>query len=151
MHPSAQIRYNIREDLWVCNNIFISLWKLTGEYSRVVETDPDSTVHGANMGPTWVLSAPAWPHLGPISLAFRGYADFAYSRKMTARTMSGSGRNRMMIITMIITIICIYIYLGRIPVSCFLFHDKYIWSQSSGNECLNTVRKKLICMCSLKL
>ena len=23
---------------------------------------PDSKVHGANMGPTWVLSAPCWPH-----------------------------------------------------------------------------------------
>ena len=23
---------------------------------------PDSKAHGANMGPTWVLSAPCWPH-----------------------------------------------------------------------------------------
>ena len=23
---------------------------------------PDRKVHGANMGPTWVLSAPCWPH-----------------------------------------------------------------------------------------
>ena len=28
---------------------------------------PYSKVHGANMGPTWVLSAPDWPHVGPIS------------------------------------------------------------------------------------
>ena len=26
---------------------------------------PDSKVHGANMGPTWVLSAPDGPHVGP--------------------------------------------------------------------------------------
>ena len=32
---------------------------------------PDSKVHGANMGPTWVLSAPAGPHVGPINLAIR--------------------------------------------------------------------------------
>ena len=32
---------------------------------------PDSKVHGANMGPTWVLSAPGGPHIGPISLAIR--------------------------------------------------------------------------------
>ena len=33
---------------------------------------PDSKVHGANMGPTWVLSAPAdGPHVGPMNLAIR--------------------------------------------------------------------------------
>ena len=34
--------------------------------------DPDSKVHGANMGPTWVLSAPDEPHVGPTNLAIRG-------------------------------------------------------------------------------
>ena len=29
---------------------------------------PDSEVHGANMGPTWVLSAPDGPHFGPMNL-----------------------------------------------------------------------------------
>ena len=28
-------------------------------------------VHGANMGPTWVLSAPDGPHVGPMSLVIR--------------------------------------------------------------------------------
>ena len=32
---------------------------------------PDNKVHGANMGPTWVLSAPDEPHVGPINLAIR--------------------------------------------------------------------------------
>ena len=30
---------------------------------------PDSKVHGANMGPTTVQSAPDGPHIGPMSLA----------------------------------------------------------------------------------
>ena len=30
---------------------------------------PDSKVHGANMGPTWDLSAPDGPHVGPMNLA----------------------------------------------------------------------------------
>ena len=30
---------------------------------------PDSKVHGANMGPTWVLSAPDEPHVGLMNLA----------------------------------------------------------------------------------
>ena len=34
--------------------------------------DPDSKVHGANMGPTWVLSAPDGPHVGPMNLAITG-------------------------------------------------------------------------------
>ena len=29
------------------------------------------SVHGANMGPTWVLFAPAGPHVGPMSIAVR--------------------------------------------------------------------------------
>ena len=32
---------------------------------------PDSKVHGANMGPTWVLTAPDGPHVGPMNLAIR--------------------------------------------------------------------------------
>ena len=37
-----------------------------------VGDDPDSKVYGANMRPTWVLSAPGWSHVGPINLAIRG-------------------------------------------------------------------------------
>ena len=32
---------------------------------------PDNKVHGANMGPTWVLSSPDGPHVGPMNLAIR--------------------------------------------------------------------------------
>ena len=32
-------------------------------------TLPDSKVHGANLGPIWVLSAPDGPHVGPRNLA----------------------------------------------------------------------------------
>ena len=31
-----------------------------------------SKVHGTNMGPTWVLSAPDGPHVGPMNLAIKG-------------------------------------------------------------------------------
>ena len=30
-----------------------------------------SKVHGANMGPTWVLSTPDGPHVGPMNFAIR--------------------------------------------------------------------------------
>ena len=42
-----------------------------GELSIVEKCDPDSKVHGANMEPTWVLSAPDGPHVGPMNLAIR--------------------------------------------------------------------------------
>ena len=32
---------------------------------------PDDKVHGANMSPTWVLTAPEGPHVGPMNLAIR--------------------------------------------------------------------------------
>ena len=32
----------------------------------------DNKVYGANKEPTWVLSAPDWPHVGPMNLAIRG-------------------------------------------------------------------------------
>ena len=35
------------------------------------QTFPDSKAHGANMGPTRVLSAPGGPHVGSMKLAFR--------------------------------------------------------------------------------
>ena len=34
--------------------------------------DLDNKVHGANMGPTWVLLAPDGPHVGPMNLAIWG-------------------------------------------------------------------------------
>ena len=36
-----------------------------------IDRYPDSKVHVANMRPTWVLSAPCGPHVGPINLAIR--------------------------------------------------------------------------------
>ena len=35
---------------------------------------PDSKVHGANIGPIWVLSAPEGPHVGPMNLAIRKFS-----------------------------------------------------------------------------
>ena len=36
---------------------------------------PDSKVHGANRGPSWVLLAPDVPHVGSMNLAIRGLPD----------------------------------------------------------------------------
>ena len=39
---------------------------------------PENKVHGANMGPTWVLWDPDGPYVGPMSLAIRDIA-FIYT------------------------------------------------------------------------
>ena len=36
-----------------------------------MNNNPDSKIHGANMGPTWVLSAPVEPQVGPMNFAIR--------------------------------------------------------------------------------
>ena len=43
------------------NNLML-LWQILDHF-------PDNKVHGANMGPTWVLSAPDGPQVGPMNLA----------------------------------------------------------------------------------
>ena len=41
----------------------------------------ENKVHGANMGPTWALSAPDGPHGGPMNLAIRERTDQDLSNK----------------------------------------------------------------------
>ena len=45
----------------------------TGNTYRCDKLYPDSKVHGAKMGPTWVLSAHDGPHVGPMNLAIRAF------------------------------------------------------------------------------
>ena len=65
-----------------------SYMKLVVEYaythwepSVVMKLILDSNVHGVNMGPSWVLSAPAGPHVGHMDLVIRDYI-----------TIGGTGR-----------------------------------------------------------
>ena len=52
---------------WACINfthIFLGYFTVIAAGNH-----PDSKVHVAYMGPTWVLSAPGGPHVGPMNLA----------------------------------------------------------------------------------
>ena len=62
--------------------VFISFYLIMGHtpyqmhvvrVSGSPQDHPDSKVHGANMGPIWVLSAPDGPHVGPMNLAIRAF------------------------------------------------------------------------------
>ena len=50
------------------DGIYISLMNI---FSYGYINIPDSKVHGANMGPTWVLFAPDGPHVGPINFVIK--------------------------------------------------------------------------------
>ena len=61
---------------------------------------PDSKVHGVNMGPIWVLSAPDGLHVGPTNLAIRVFTYstgqavslyFLYVPSKTRRTLRHYG------------------------------------------------------------
>ena len=41
---------------------------------HISKTTSDSKVHVAHVGPTWDLSAPGGPHVGPINFAIRDHA-----------------------------------------------------------------------------
>ena len=58
---------------WPGGIIYYYCFPCTISFSQSIAThlkiSPDSKVHGANMGPTWVLSAPGGPHVGFMNLA----------------------------------------------------------------------------------
>ena len=51
-----------------CESYYVHVFTVSPNLLRAF---PDSKVHGANMGPTAVLSAPDGPHIGPMNLAIR--------------------------------------------------------------------------------
>ena len=54
----------------------LKLWQLNPKTIILqMHCIPDNKVHEANMGPTWVLSAPDGPHVGPINLAIRNVSE----------------------------------------------------------------------------
>ena len=59
---------------------------------RLSCTNPDSKVHGANMGPTWVLWSPGGPHVGPMNLAIWEPIDLYYINKSNVVIFACSGK-----------------------------------------------------------
>ena len=57
---------------WWTQNGFKSPHREHRVHTLAPFADTDSKVHGTNMGPTWDLSAPDGPHVGPMNLAIGG-------------------------------------------------------------------------------
>ena len=70
-NPTPALMYNIMREWGIRNALSSTYWKQNSNAvcNLIMESIPDSKLHGANMGPTWVLSAPDGPHVGPINLA----------------------------------------------------------------------------------
>ena len=79
--------------------------RLPARWPGSVWVIPDSKAHGANMGPTWVLSAPDGPHVGSMNLAIRDCVDEgSYASSMGCAALAG------VIIAYIILFTCIKAY-----------------------------------------
>ena len=52
------------------------------------DNSPDSKVHGAIMGPTWVLLAPDGTHVGPMNLAIRECLFFSSKSEWCSTSLS---------------------------------------------------------------
>ena len=71
-----QVHYCVIEELSFINHNnghVIAKYSMWWYYclSSVNNNYSDGKVHGASMGPPWVLSAPGGPHVGPINIAIR--------------------------------------------------------------------------------
>ena len=58
--PSYGIGNPIMKIKWFHDYVIFMMWIC-----------PDSKIHQANMGPTWVLSVPDGPYVGPMNLVIR--------------------------------------------------------------------------------
>ena len=59
--------------------LFFQFVWLSNHKSDTSHTLPDSKVHVANMGPTWVMSAPDEPYVSPMNLAIRDASEHVYT------------------------------------------------------------------------
>ena len=68
------IRYHIPQERYIQHCYRALNFNVYKKYNG-----PDNKFHGTNMGPTWVLSAPDEPHVGPMDLAIRrGVCDIEF-------------------------------------------------------------------------
>ena len=63
----------------------INYWCL--DFDMVRDEFPDGKVHGANMGPTWVLSAPDGPHVSPMNLVIMVITTDGISNRPNNQTL----------------------------------------------------------------
>ena len=93
--------------------------------SAVQTVFPDSKFHGASMGPTWVLSAPDGPHVGPMNPAIRVVMEVQWWAMCTLQWHLTS--------VMVCQITCIFTFnslsklmtneISKLRITCCLFRE----------------------------
>ena len=73
---------------------------------------PPYPVHGANMGPNWVLSAPDGPHVGPMNLAIR--VDTVERQPSWSRIQCVKHRQMLVYVNYVNTAVVVE-YISRLP------------------------------------
>ena len=80
--------------------------------------NPDSKVHGANIGPIWVRQDPEGPHTGPMNFAFwehnKSFRKLLYERDTQAYTvymsLPPSSQTRLHFIFTKLSLFCTKVY-----------------------------------------
>ena len=75
IHMYRHVNYLIKHILKMLYSTEIYMSQIT---KCVLHSNPDSKAHEANMGPTWVLSAPDGPNVGRIYVGVQGMAEYYY-------------------------------------------------------------------------
>ena len=73
MTKVVDIFSHVRQKLTYSTKPF-SILKPQCLHSQLTQLNPDSKVHGANMGPIWGRQDPGGPHFGPMNFAI--WEDF---------------------------------------------------------------------------
>ena len=68
-HCMVMLYCNTAGDIFGSVYSWVTQFSVTLVMFWCIYENPDSKVHGAKMGPTWILSAPDGPHVGPMNLA----------------------------------------------------------------------------------
>ena len=86
-------------------------------------------VYGANIGPTWVFSAPDGPHVGPMNFAIRGRCspkmDFAFWKYNSTHKPAKISRE-VFFLSFLVILLVLLVFLGDV-VSMGLHHVHQNW------------------------
>ena len=69
MQYSCDMIFIVQNDTYFLRSFDNSNWR-RGLNPELMRSYPDIKIHGANTGPTWLLSASGGPHVGPMNIAF---------------------------------------------------------------------------------
>ena len=98
----------------------------TSAVLRQRKATPNSKDHGANMGPTWVLSAPDGPHVGPMNLAIGDRIPQYFAGRNHPSPPETSASETKVLIEQIHAMYPYTIFSSRERLKCFYLHGAFL-------------------------